>query len=537
MKTALIIGSKIRITFGYDPRLVEVMHSLRGSYFSRENGAPGWTCPNIPSNRGILARYFPPIGTGKAPIELGPRPLPKRVVDLNLVKADQIPVKGLYPFQVEGVSFLESVKGRGLIADEPGLGKTIEAIGWLSLHPELCPVLVICPGAVKPYWARSIRNWLKTKSVEVKWGETIALDNCRVADFVVINYDILRHWINWVKMDLDPRVIILDEIHYIKNRSAYRTQAVQRISKGVRNIIGLSGTPILNRPDDLHNPVSLIRPGLLPPWWDFAMRYCKPKFNGFGWDFTGATNTEELKEILERTVMLRRLKIEVMKDLPPKTRAVVPMRMDKGNTYKQAEDDFVQWVEDNDPKGENPALKMEVEALKQIAVHAKLNSVIDWVKDFLSTGEKLVLFCTHRAVASILMEAFGPVAVRFTGETSPKRRELAIEKFQTPGGKTRLFVANILAGGVGITLTEASNTAFVELDWTPAMHDQAEDRVHRIGQTKPVTAWYLLAEDTIEERIAKVLDKKRKIINSVIGSGDATSETLTSLIREIRNER
>jgi SWI/SNF-related matrix-associated actin-dependent regulator 1 of chromatin subfamily A len=276
----------------------------------------------------------------------------------------------------------------------------------------------------------------------------------------------------------------------------------------------------------------LIDETVVPNFWTYAQKYCGARHNGYGWDFSGATNTEELHEKLVNTIMIRRKKSEVLKDLPEKLRAFVPMELNNRDTYRNAEVDFINFVRQY--KGQaaanrasNAQALAEIEGLKQLAVKGKMNQAIDWIENFLEVDGKLVVFAIHKFVIDMLMERFGNVAVKIDGSVSGVNRDQAVQRFQTDDA-TRLFVGNIRAAGVGLTLTAANNVVFLELPWTPGELTQAEDRCHRIGQQGNVTINFLLAENTIEEKIARLIDNKQRVLDSVLDGKETEEESLLS---------
>lgn len=438
----------------------------------------------------------------------------------------------LYPYQKKGVAFLEAKNGSALIADEMGLGKTAQALAYTQLHPEFEKVLIIVPASLKLNWRKEARLWMDKPKVQILSGKTPYEIDSRI---VIINYDILDSWID-VLISWKPELVIADEVHYIKNNKALRTKATKKLAKVVPRFIGLSGTPIVNRPIEFFNALKIIDPKLFPSYWEYVQNYCGMKHNGFGWDLTGATNTKQLHEILTNTVMIRRLKKEVLTELPDKIKNFFPLELSptERREYEKAEHHFIEWLAetrglDAAHKAKNAETLVQIEALKQVTAKAKLSSAITWIKDFLESNDKLVLFATHKFIISALMKEFGDIAVKLDGSTNNEDRQKAVDFFQDDPG-IRLFIANIKAGGVGITLTASSNVAFLELPWTPGELVQAEDRCHRIGQKDVVNVFYLLAEETIDEKIANLLDEKRKVLDSVL-DGVQTDEK--SLLMEL----
>lgn len=454
----------------------------------------------------------------------------------NFQEITEIPglKKTPFPFQMDGVNFMELKDGRVFIGDEMGLGKTIQALAYLQLHPEKAPVVIICPASLMLNWYKEIRDTTTNRRVKILQGKKS--EPLLNSDIIIVNYDVLYYWVDALKA-INPQVIITDEAHYYKNSRAKRTKAIKSLAKQVPHFIALSGTPIVNRPIEMYNALSIIDKDAVPSFWDYARKYCGAKHNGFGWDFSGATNTEELHEVLTNSVMIRRKKKDVLKDLPDKIRGFIPFSIDNSAEYSKAEGDFINYVKET--KGEKAAAKAssaevlsQIESLKQIAVKGKMEAAIEWIRDFLETGEKLVLFAVHKAVINRIMDEFGNVAVKIDGSVSAKDRDLAATRFQEDE-RTLLFVGNIKAAGVGLTLTRASNVAFLELPWSPGDLDQAEDRCHRIGQKDSVNIHYLLANGTIESDLAQLLDKKRKVLDSVL-DGAVTAEE--SLLTEIINQ-
>ena len=332
--------------------------------------------------------------------------------------------------------------------------------------------------------------------------------------------------------------ILVHNCHYIKTNKAQRTKAVKRLAKGIPHVVALSGTPIKNRPAEIYNGVRLVDPMILPEPWPFYKKFCGLVHNGFGWDWSGATNTKELHEILTESIMIRRLKEEVLPELPPKTRAFVPMPLDNRSEYTIAEDDFIEYLKAKKglataQRAEKASHLVQVESLKQLAVEGKIKHCIKWIEDFLEVEKKLVVFCVHRNVASELMNHFKDTAVKIVGGMSAHQKDDSVVRFQTDD-KIQLFVGNIEAAGEVITLTAASHVAFIELPWTPGGLVQAEDRCHRIGQDDNVTVHFLLAQDTIDEKMAKLLDRKAGIINAVLDGKEEMKKE--SMLSELINE-
>ena len=442
--------------------------------------------------------------------------------------------KTLYPFQAQGVSFLEHRKGKAIIGDDMGLGKTVQALAYIHTHPELKPAIVISPAVVKYNWLNEVKAWLTDdrKAVVLEGKKPYQLDD---PDIIILNYDIVAGWREYLS-SLGPKILVLDECQSIMNNSTIRTKAIKMLAKRIPHIIPMSGTPIINRPKEIYNAIKLVEPTLFPNFMHFANRYCDAKHNGFGWDYNGASNLEELYGKLQG-VMIRRKKDEVLPELPSKQRSIIPVSLSNEKEYRKVENDFIGWVQENKgklaaAKASNAETLAQISALRFMAAKGALKESIEWIHNFFlnSTQHKLVVFAVHKEIIETLIEEFKSMAVKIDGSVPAKKRSEIVERFQNDPA-VRLFVGNIKAAGVGITLTASHNVVFLELPWTPGLLDQAEDRCNRIGQKNAVNIWYLLARNTIEEKLAEMIDEKRRVITAVLDGEDVPEESmLTALL-------
>ena len=427
----------------------------------------------------------------------------------------------LRPFQRAGVEYAVKTK-RTFLADEMGLGKTVQALATIQAT-DAFPALIVCPASLKLNWQRETKKWLSGRSVSIFTAKS------NPADIEIINYDILKRNLDTLKMR-GFKAIIFDESHVLKNGKAQRTKAASELSKGIEIRLALTGTPVLNRPQELLAQLKILgRLDDIGGFWKFAERYCAAKKTRWGWDFTGSANLAELNEKLRSTCYIRRDKASVLAELPLKQRSVVPLDIDNRKEYQNVEKDLIRWL--TKQKGEELAERakyaeqlVKIEYLKQLAAQGKLPALFEWVQSFLESGEKLVLFATHQNIIDAIAEKFSS-ALTITGETPQNHRQQIVDKFQTDP-EAKLLVMNLKAGGVGLTLTAASNVAFFELGWTPADHNQAEDRCHRIGQKNSVNIWYLLASGTIDEEIYRLIDTKRKIVDAATEGGEMEENSI-----------
>jgi SWI/SNF-related matrix-associated actin-dependent regulator of chromatin subfamily A-like protein 1 len=468
--------------------------------------------------------------------------------------------KALWPYQRVGVRRLNDFNGRAILADSPGLGKTIQAVGYLAMNTEARPAIIVCPAIAKHHWKNTATKWLKNDKIVMLSGRTPY--DLNEGTIFIINYDILTNqvfvadgdfcflrypdadvvkmkatqkvelpysgWIDYLS-DLNAKCLIVDEFQRMSNRKTLRTNAISQIVKKMKHFIPVSGTPSENRPRELYTTLSWLVPHLFPNERTYQMRYCAGKHNGFGWDFNGASNIPELFSILKEHVMIRRTKKEVMKDLPAKIRSIVPLDIDNRKEYTRAEESFSEWLRLT--KGKSIAQGehlVKLEALKQLATKGKMKLVLEWIEEYLESGEKLVVFAEHKKTVDMIMQKFNKIAVKVVGGIKQADREKAEKEFQT-NDKVRLFVGNIQAAGVSLTLTKANAVAMVELPDTPAQLEQAEDRVYgRVNDCHGATIYFLVAVDSIEEDIAAMLDRKAQVLTAMYDGEKVAKESLLS---------
>ena len=502
-----------------------------------------WECPKTPLAINTLKICGFPIDDEK---EKTTEPKTKEFIQAITPKGLK---QELWGFQKTGIGFVESRNGRALIADEMRLGKTIQALGWLQLRPEIKPVLIVCDASAKLIWANTITEWLPKKDAnyQILQGRSNnpIFKNTR---FFIINYESLyqallcdicegrkivfgrkckkckgKGKIPKLREDISHinfSAIIVDEAQKMKNTNTYYTKIILELGKQIQYAIATTGTPIENKPIEFYNIISLIKPDLFPEKWAFKKRYCGLYYDGFGWKDNGATNTTELHQILTETIMIRRLRKEVEKDTPEKVRPLVPIEFDENcrSEYRITSKTLAEM--DNSFSN---ALA-EYEHLKQITVQGKMKGVIKWIEEFLEEGnQKLIIFAIHTKVIQILHIHFKNISVILDGSTSSRidkeglnERKRVEKEFQTNPQK-RLFIGNIQAAGKSICLDAANDVAFVEFSFVPGHHLQAEDRpIHMNKKGGYIYAWYLIAKDTIEEDIFKVLDKKCKVLGQIL---------------------
>jgi SWI/SNF-related matrix-associated actin-dependent regulator 1 of chromatin subfamily A len=442
----------------------------------------------------------------------------------------------LYPHQADGVAFLIS-KGRAILGDDMGLGKTRQAIVGMQVAAPTGMILVVCPASLKLNWRREIKMVDPDAKIEVLG---IADDKQHDPRWVIVNYDIVAknadrlHGIPWSG-------VILDEAHFIKNNSQRTSHCLKLL--GVSNdaraaLIGppqvylLTGTPITNRPRDLFNLLRCVGHPSARSFLSFAKRYCDAYKNDYGWVTDGTSNLEELN-LLMKEVMLRRKKDEVL-ELPEKIRSWVPISVESA-AARNAQRSFAEWFARADASRPNDTDFLARLTRLRVALHkAKHRPVEERIHDVVATDRKVIVFTAFTEGLKRHKAVFGDECVTISGSDNAEQRMEAVDRFQNDP-EVRVVVCNIIAGGVGITLTAGSHVIFQDLDWVPANHLQAEDRAYRMGQTDRVTVEYMLADGTLDVFIASLLEAKLRLINTIESEEVPNASVLDELYVKLRS--
>lgn len=519
-------SGRLIFAFPYDQDIVAAVKSIPGRLWDVKKRV--WTTPPVLAAVEIADKYGFQINQAlrSALLESASREAELLEKSASTDADVSIPTLSgnLMPYQKAGVAYALSV-GRCLIADQMGLGKTVEAIAALEAR-DAFPAVIVCPASLKENWKREMNKWLPHRSVNIVSGKTDIV----ACDVNVVNYDILYKFVEPIK-HLNPSGLVLDESHYVKTGTSKRTQAAKEIAASIPSagsVLLLSGTPITNRPSELVSQLEIM--GMLSRFggkWAFLKRYAGAHHNGFGWDTSGASNLTELNTKLRQNCYIRRTKDEVLKELPEKSRNIVHLEPSGSGfkEYRSAEDDLVTFLRSNGYKSKDSSEHMaRTQVLKRLAAWSKMDAVEEWIDSFLdSCDRKLVVFAHNVDVVDHLAEKYG--GLRVSGRDSMEERQHAVDSFQNDAS-SRVIVLNLQAGGVGITLTSGSDVVFVQMGWTPGEHDQAEDRCHRIGQKNNVQAWYLLASGTIDEDIYDLVDAKRSVVDAVTEGDEIEQESL-----------
>lgn len=540
------------IKFAYRPHLVTGVKRIPGAKY---NGADKtWTVPldsyedMIKWAKSVGFTQDDTVKQGKA-AEIDP--LPELTVD--------IPLKGeMFPFQKNGVAYgLE--KERLIIGDEPGLGKTVQAIAMTEYQKSPC-TLVICPATLKNNWKHEIENkWTHRKALiltdrtKTSWMQYVKVG---MVQYIIVNYESLKkYFVDSIDRPVDKQgdpvpirlnhihfkptidmftTIIIDEVHRCKETKTMQSKLVKGICNGKKYIYALTGTALVNKPADLIPQLSIIQQlDKFGGYKGFTSKFCQ--------GFNQASNLAELRFLLHRHCFYRRLKNEVLKDLPDKVRETVKVDITTRDEYNKAETSFIAYLRENLGKNEGEITKslrgevmVRIGILKKISARGKIDQVVEHITEVTDAEEKIVVFAWHTDIVIALKEKF-PNSLTIVGSDSLEQRDNSVKAFQTDDNR-KIIICNIKSGGVGLTLTAASRVIFIEQPWHPADCNQCEDRCHRIGQKDSVQASQFVGENTIDEHIMDIIARKRNIVNQVMdGSADETTEQEMSMVDELIN--
>ncbi|XP_036609529.1 SWI/SNF-related matrix-associated actin-dependent regulator of chromatin subfamily A-like protein 1 [Trichosurus vulpecula] len=437
---------------------------------------------------------------------------PDEVPEADLSTVDSKLVSGLMPFQRTGVNFAVSRGGRLLLADDMGLGKTIQAICIAAYYRNEWPLLVVAPSSVRFTWEQAFHRWLPSLSPDSTNVVETGKDSLTAGLINICSFDLLSKLKKQLKTSF--QVIIIDESHFLKNMKTVRCRAAMPLLKAAKRVILLSGTPAMSRPAELYTQIIAVKPYFFPQFHDFGLRYCDAKKLPWGWDYSGSSNLGELKLLLEECVMLRRLKSDVLSQLPAKQRKMVvvaPGQMDAKTRAVLAAAAKEMTTEKKNKRQQKEALLLFFNRTAE----AKIQPAIEYILDLLESGrEKLLVFAHHKLVLDAISDELEKKHIgyiRIDGATSSADRQALCQQFQL-SEKYAVAVLSITAANMGLTLSAADLVVFAELFWNPGILIQAEDRVHRIGQTSSVSIHYLVARGTADDYLWPLIQEKIKVL-------------------------
>ena len=426
---------------------------------------------------------------------------------------------------------------RFILADDMGLGKTTSTI-IAALETSAKKILIICPASLKINWQREIENYTD-RSVYIAEGKHFSTEH----DFVIVNYDILKNFYdlkdkeNSLITKSNFELIIIDEAHFIQNGQAQRTKLVNSFVKSVDKLWLLTGTPMTSRPMNYYNLLFLIESPVAQNWLAYAIRYCQGYQFKAGnrkiWNVSGASNLEELRDRTSRQV-LRRLKTEVL-DLPDKIISPIYLRL-KSKLYEGLMGEYYDWYKNK--KEESSSLTVQFSKLmkvRQVIAEEKINDTIELAQNIIDQDKKVIIFTNFTDTLQKIHSHFGKQSVYLDGSCTKPQRQYAVDQFQE-NDNIKVFVGNLRAAGVGITLTAGEAVIMNDLSFVPSDHDQAQDRAYRYGQKNSVSVYYPIFENTIEGVIYDMLSKKKNIIDTVMGDNiEDKGDFVELLMNKINN--
>ena len=462
-------------------------------------------------------------------------------IEVDYEKFKDLDKRGWRAFkhQEEGIEFLLKTP-KCVLADDMGLGKTYQSI-VAALECESERVLIVCPASLKINWMREVQNFCEDVSI-------ISGKHWDPSRFTIINYDILKNfhtieergktYEDWELrreiVEFNPDLIILDEAHFIKNHKSIRGKILKDLSKRFTpdRIWLLTGTPIANRPMDYYNLLSIIDSPVARNWVHYARTYCEgmrfKKGGRYIWVTKGASNLQELNDKTKRTI-LRRKKEDVL-DLPDKLITPVYLELQNVDGYKNVWGEYLKQRKIDGKKG-NPARDLvEMTLLRTFIAMETLPYTIEKTEEAIELNKKTIIFCNFNDEMDVLIRHFGEKCVCVRGGMNDNQKQFAVDRFQEDD-KCMVFIGQIKAAGVGLTLTAAEIVIMNSLDWVPGNHEQAEDRAYRIGQNKTVNIYYMLIDDTIDTLVWDILNEKKKVIGTIMGEDDIINE----FIKKIEN--
>jgi len=565
------IGDRYTVKFGYDDNIRQMVKS-KGYNRWEPNGKYFWT--SDPATASRLFEYIPDSDV-ELKKELQPYIDAREISRSNgeREKPEDAPTdspipspEGLkyLPFQEAGIRFAMN-KDKVLIADEMGLGKTIQAIGYINVYDnEIQNTLIVCPQKLKYNWKKELEKWLITKRkitvVDTKKDFPVRKDG-----IIIINYDIIYD----LKKKIDDMgefdLVIADEAHYMKNKTAKRSMAIlgthpydarkmasEDIKKPVqtKKALFLTGTPIDNKPQDLFALLHYLEPKRWNNYYSFITKYCGARQGRYGieYDTPKDSDMEALQDLLRSTIMVRRLKKDVLKDIPPKTRSIITF---ESSTKERAEElqirdelrketeeliAFIEIAKSNDDLSKFNKYTNELQEKQRIFFETisqqratlglqKIPHIIEHAEKTLKTVDKIIIFAHHREVVQRLHQHFGKKSVMLIGGAAADEVTDIVDDFQNDPN-IKIFIGSILASATGLTLTAASTVIFGEFDWRPTTIIQAEDRAHRIGQNKNVEIHYLAAKDSIDELMIRSFINKAGVNDKILDKKETSGEDI-----------
>ena len=457
--------------------------------------------------------------------------------EIKEVKIDYDEYKHRPPLehQKEAIEKLASHK-KYILADDMGLGKTTSTV-IAALESKAERVLIVCPASLKINWKREIENYTD-KSISIIEGK-----KWESADFVIINYDILKNFHDLknkeesIILQEGFDLVVVDEAHYIQNVQAKRTKLINDIINLIGKVWLLTGTPMTSRPINYYNLLNLVESPVAYNWMAYVIRYCEGYQFNVGnrkvWNVNGSSNLLELRD-RTKTHVLRRLKEDIL-DLPDKIITPVYLNL-KSKDYEALMGEYYDWMEDDREKKSLTVQFSMLMKVRQVIAENKIKETCEIVENIIEQGKKVIVFTNFTDTLNRIVDHFGKKAVKLDGKMSKAARQHSVDQFQE-NDKIKVFVGNLKAAGVGITLTKAEAVVMNDLSFVPSDHSQAEDRAYRYGQKSNVSVFYPIFENSIEGIIYDILSQKKNIFETVMGDNEGKGDIMEQIINEISVRR
>jgi len=424
-----------------------------------------------------------------------------------------------------------------ILADDMGLGKTTSAV-IASLESKARKILIVCPASLKINWEREIKNYSDRKVLIVegrKWGSTF--------DFYIINYDIIKNYHTTDKsedsddykllVNANFDLAIVDEAHYISNATANRTRLLNDVLETIPKVWLLTGTPMTSRPINYFNLLKIVESPLTLNWQSYVRRYCAGYQFRVGnrkvWNTNGASNLDELRE-RTKNIVLRRMKTDIL-DLPEKI--VTPVFVELNS--KMYDEELEEFTRISNDKKDDETITVTLNRLmkiRQLISYEKIPYTCEIIDRCLEQGKKVIVLTNFTMTLDMLHEKYKKNSVTLDGRMNKDRRQENVDRFQNED-KIKVFIGNIKAAGVGITLTAAEVVIMNDLSFVPADHSQGEDRAYRYGQKNSVLVYYPVFENTVEKIIYNILQKKKGVIDQVMGDGEYSESFSKDLLKQL----
>ena len=456
----------------------------------------------------------------------------QREVDIDYEKYSHRPPLS---HQIEAIEKLVG-NDKYILADDMGLGKTTSTV-IASLENDSEKVLIICPASLKINWQREIENYTD-KEISIIDGK-----KWEPSDYTIINYDILKNFHDPKHPDKSDilnygfDLVVMDEAHYIQNVKAARTKIANNIATKIGKVWLLTGTPMTSRPMNYYNLLNLVDSPVAENWMAYAIRYCEGYQFNVGskkvWNVSGSSNLEELRDRTKPQV-LRRLKEDIL-DLPEKIITPVYLKL-KSREYEKLMGEYYDWYNSSE---ESTSLTIQFSKLmkvRQVIAESKIKNTIELAQNIVDQGKKVIIFTNFTDTLNKITDHFGKTAVKLDGKMSKPQRQNSVDEFQN-NEKINVFVGNLKAAGVGITLTAAEAVIMNDLSFVPSDHSQAEDRAYRYGQKFSVSVYYPIFENTIEGVIYNILNKKKNIFETVMGDNEGKGDVMEEILNMISEKR